>query len=141
MTVETLATFNDGTFDMKLRLTLGDTTGHFPDKIEQPLALVNHFHSPNRMRLAAVRGNSSVVQDLPPAPPDRERIRWNEFVLRYVRALMTIQRYVPVELRVPDLTTEEFDHMQGVLRAARLIDGEVVKVTWDGMRFTLPRNS
>ena len=27
--------------------------------------------------------------------------------------------------------------MQGVLRAARLIDGEVVKVTWDGMRFTL----
>lgn len=64
LTVETLATINDGKFDMKLRFKLGDSTGRFPDQIEQPLALVTQFRAPNRMRLSAVRGNSVVEQDL-----------------------------------------------------------------------------
>lgn len=58
-------------------------------------------------------------------------------MLRYVKALIEIQKYVAYELKVPDLSTEDLDHMEGVIRAARLIDGDVVNASWSGMRFTM----
>lgn len=138
LTVETLATINDGKFDMKLRFKLGDSTGRFPDQIEQPLALVTQFRAPNRMRLSAVRGNSAVEQDLSSVvPTEGDGLQWNELVLRYVKALIEIQKYVAYELKVPDLSTEDLDHMEGVIRAARLIDGDIVNASWSGMRFTM----
>ncbi|RFZ06941.1 hypothetical protein DSM43518_03409 [Mycobacterium marinum] len=136
LAVETLATFQDGA-DIKLRFHRGDPTGHFPDKIEQSLALLQHFAPPNRMRIAAVRGRSSAVQDIPDLSRDSASARWNDLLLRYVRALIAIQPYVDIELTVPDLDTEDYQHVKGVLRAARLIGGEVVAVTWDSLRFTL----
>ncbi|WP_156737779.1 hypothetical protein [Mycobacterium scrofulaceum] len=134
--IELLATFQDEV-DIRLRFHRGDPTGHFPDKIEPSLALVQHFVAPNHFRIAAVRGRSSAVQDIPHVRRERTDVQWNDLLLRYVRALITIQRYADFELTVPDLATEDFQHIEGVLRAARLIRGEVVEVTWERITFTL----
>ncbi|WP_156664501.1 hypothetical protein [Mycobacterium sp. 852002-51057_SCH5723018] len=134
--IELLATFQDQV-DIRLRFHRGDPTGHFPDKIEQSLALVQHFVAPNRFRIAAVRGRSSAVQDIPHVLRDDANVQWNDLLLRYVRALITIQPCADFELTVPDLATEDYQHIKGVLRAARLIRGEVVDVTWESITFTL----
>jgi hypothetical protein len=137
LSVETFAIAANGAFDMRIRLHPGDPSGHFPDKIEQSLALVHHFGSPNKMRIAALRGTGAAEQDLPPSSPDPEGSRWNNVLLRYVRALIAVQRYIPVELRVPDMAGESLENIHGVLRAARLVNGEDIEVTWDNARFAL----
>jgi hypothetical protein len=137
LSVETLADAANGPFDMRIRLHPGDPAGHFPDKIEQPLALIHHFGPPNKMRIAALRGTSAAEHQLPPTSPDPEGSRWNSILLRYVRALIVIQQYISIELRVPDMARESLENIEGVLRAARLVNGDDIEVTWDSARFAL----
>jgi hypothetical protein len=137
LTVETFATVANDAPDMRVRVHPSDPSGYYPDEIEQPLALLHHFGAPNRMRIVALRGTATAEHSLPPVSPESDGFRWNWLVLRYVRALMTIQKYVASELRVPNLTTEDIRDMENVLRAARLLDGEQVAVFWDNIRFTL----
>jgi hypothetical protein len=137
LSVETFANAAHGPFDMRIRLHPGDPSGHFPDEIEQSLALVHHFGSPNKMRFAALRGTSAAEHDLPPSSADPEGSRWNGILLRYVRALIAIQRYIPAQLRVPDMAEESLENIHGVLRAGRLVNGDEIEVTWDSVRFAL----
>ncbi|MEV0467138.1 hypothetical protein AB0I30_19010 [Nocardia tengchongensis] len=131
LSVETMSTIRNGSFDMRVRFHRGDPTGHFPDKIEPSLALIHHFTAPNRMQIAPVRGRSNVIQDIPDAPRETYGARWSETLLQYVRALITIQRYADVELSVPDLEVADPGHIEEVLRTARLLDGEVVDLEWN----------
>jgi hypothetical protein len=137
LSVEMLSEIRDGTTNMKVRLHRKDPTGHFPDKIEQALALLYHFKAPNRMRLAQMRGYAQHIQDIPAAPRSADSVEWNEFLLRYVNALIAVQQYTTVELKIPDLAHEDFHHVEELLQAARLLAGEVLEAPWERIRFTL----
>ncbi|MFY1621341.1 hypothetical protein, partial [Micromonospora sp. WMMD736] len=136
LTIETLARLGDKGFDITIRLGVDDPSGYYPDQVEQPLAFLQHFSPPNRLRLAMLRGNSAVLQEIPQTSKDDDSARWHDLVLRYARALMAIQPYVSVELRMPDLADEDIRDINGVLRAARLVSGEAVTISWERLPFT-----
>lgn len=136
--IEPLGSIRDGKVEMTLLVHRGDPTGHYPDQIEPSLSFVHHFTAPNRFRIERTRGSGgSVEQDIPAVPRNRDTVSWNNVLLRYVRALITIQRYTPIELKVPDLAVEGVDHVEDVLRTARLLNGEEVDRGWDHVAFTL----
>ncbi len=122
---------------MTLRLHLGELSGHYPDKIEQSLALAHYFDWPNKMRISATRGPTQAIQEIPlKSEGDGANMKY-DLPLRYVRALMVIQRLVTAELKIPDLATEDATHINEVLQAARLIDGQIVDVHWERLNVTL----
>lgn len=135
--LEVLSVHRDGKFDMTMRLHSSDPSGIFPDEIEQPLAFLYHFNAPNKMRVAYPRGTKYQVLDIPQRPLEADRPRWIGLLLRYVRALITVQAHVETELRIPDVDTDNFDDMRSVLDAARMLNGEDVPATWSTTAFTL----
>lgn len=139
--LETLTNVSsDGKLEMQIVVHRGDPTGFYPDEIEPALAFVHHFTAPNTFRIAPIRGaREGVDQLIPETGVDRsaDAVRWNEFLLRYVRALIVVQAAVSDEIKMPDLTTEENEDVLQVLRAARLLKGETIERKWETIPLTL----
>lgn len=139
--IETLTT-SGPPIDMKVRLSRGDITGHYPDKIEPALSVIDAFHGPNRFRLERIRGSAGgVVETIPSGVGDDKPQNLNRLFLRYIRALVVIQRHTTMELKVPAFETLEDLNVTNVLRAARLLNGETVKIVWNNFKMVLNQDA
>ena len=135
--IETLTTTGPP-IDMTLRLSRRDIAGHYPDKIEPALAVIDAFRGPNRFRLEPIRGSAGGVgETIPSSIGDDESRDLNRLFLRYIRALVVIQRHTPIELKVPAFETLEDLNISNVLRAARLLNGETVGIVWKNFQMVL----
>lgn len=138
--LETLTDLSqEGKLEMQIVVHRGDPTGCYPDDLEPALAFVHHFQSPNIFRIAPIRGaREGVDQLIPEADVGRsaDAVRWNEFLLRYVRALTVVQTAIADEIKMPDLTTETNEDALQVLRAARLLRGETIERKWETISLT-----
>ncbi|MGV9614951.1 hypothetical protein [Nocardia xishanensis] len=137
--IEILSLLNeDGTNDTTVRVNRGDVTGKFPDDAEQPLAFMQYFRSPNKLKIGSKRARRQhVLQDIPTGMRDEEAAQWNEFLLRYVRALRKIQDFSIEEIVIPDLDTEPRAQIEQVFRAARLLNGESIAVRWNTVQLSM----
>ena len=139
--IETLIEVSDGKARMKMLVHRQDPTGHYPDEIEPVLEFSQYFKPPNVLRIAAIRGATTPLdQIIPETDDDRdpEVVAWNNTLLRYTRALSRIQKEVRVELKLPDLTIEPKEDVLQVLRAARLLNGETIERGWETIPFLPP---
>lgn len=135
--IETLTT-SGPPIEMTLRLSRGDIAGHYPDKIEPVLSVIEAFRSPNRFRLQPTRGSAGgFVETIPPSETDDKSRELNRIFLRYTRALVVIQQYTVMELKVPEFETLEDLNVENVLRAAKLLNGETVEIVWKDFQMVL----
>lgn len=114
----------------KLQFSLVDPTGHEAMEIAPAIHFLANFSHPNRLQVAGKYGTFQDVEDIPGAEAPLPL-----FVARYVAALATLQLHTATPILVPDLSTVTGQDAQMVLRAAELLDGQVLVGSWKTMEF------
>ncbi|MBF6079262.1 hypothetical protein ACWDSF_17385 [Nocardia beijingensis] len=139
--IETL-TILDPALQMTLRFTRNDIQGKFPDEVEPALSMISELRPGNKFRMSRVRGSKEVdIQDIPTDLLTKEDAAHNDALLRYVRALLVIQKHTDVEIRIPKYDTLEDLNIPETLRVARLLEGEVFRARWQSSTVALPADA
>ncbi|MEV0682689.1 hypothetical protein AB0I35_02375 [Nocardia sp. NPDC050378] len=118
--------------EMTVRFRFGTVEGKHPDEVEPTLSVISGLRVGNLFQLSASRGSKK-------APPEEIRaemmpeadMAYFGLMLKYARALMVIQEHTDVEIVIPEFQTLNDLRISEVLRAARLLKGETIEITWN----------
>jgi hypothetical protein len=136
-----------GTFSMVMRanpvderlnmsFTANELTGKAPADVLPGLNALAAMRPPNRFFL---RLRNGPVLDQPHDIPEAIA-SGAERLIRICDALATIQKNTLVPIRVPDLTETNVDEAREWMRVARLLNGDVLSMTWNRVAVELREN-
>lgn len=129
-----------GVFDLSVRIradggTSGlsihpnDITGCVPADVIPGLTMLGAFTPENRLVMSMRNGPS--LGEAMQIPGDMLDAAEMALVLEVCQALATIQRHTLTPIRVPDLAESTTSDAREWVNAARLLDGETIKHTWN----------
>ncbi|MBH0776671.1 hypothetical protein [Nocardia bovistercoris] len=114
---------------MSLRFHCGCIEGKFPDEVEPALAVIGALRGGNRLRMGKVRGPNTVdIQEIPCDLLDEQQSGLSEILLRYVRALLVVQKHSDIEIRIPE-SIDDFN-IEKTLQVAQLLKGDTLQSKW-----------
>lgn len=109
-------------------------TGLVPSLLVPSLRLLSQFRHPHRLQVAQRFGPAAGE---PIALPEGVTGSDVGAILDLVEALATVQDHTAVQIRVPDLSEFPIMDCRRILRAAQLLAGEPVTVSWTKQRVHL----
>ena len=135
LTFEILSKTNGDAVDMSYQFSLGDATGKRPKDVLPAILFTSNFCAPNRLRVSDPHvPRVSYDQAIPAEGTAGREVGGAEHYVRYLEALVVIQQYADVEIRIPGTLTA--DSAVETLRTARLLAGETVTVDWEKLTVT-----
>lgn len=112
---------------LTISITAGDVTGAEPADVLPGLRLMDALRPPN---LFALRLRNGPTLEDPQAIPGPIGEDWPQ-IIAVCEALALIQQQTVLPVRVPDFTELGAEQANEWLRAARLLRGEAVELTWN----------